>query len=113
MADAEFNFRKEGAVGILSIKGSLDAHTTPQFDKQIKSILGKSSKIIIDMEKVDYIATAGLGVLIASFNDAKSAGGNIVISGMPDKIRHVFETMGFTKVLTIADSVAKALTMLK
>jgi anti-sigma B factor antagonist len=113
MADAEFSFRTEGAVGILGIKGSLDAHSTPQFDKQIKGYLAKSNRIVIDMQNVDYIATAGLGVLIASFNDAKSAGGNIIISGMSEKIRHVFETMGFTKVLTIADSVAKAVTMFK
>jgi anti-sigma B factor antagonist len=113
MADAEFSFRTEGAVGVLGIKGSLDAHSTPQFDKEIKGFLGKTKKIIIDMTGVDYIATAGLGVLIASFNDAKSAGGNIIISGMSEKIRHVFETMGFTKVLTIADSVSKALTLLK
>lgn len=91
MAEAEFNFRMEGSsgVGIMGIKGSLDAHSTPQFDKQMKSFLGKSNKIVIDMKGVDYIATAGLGVLIASFNEAKSAGGNIVIAGMSDKIKHV------------------------
>ncbi len=113
MAEAQFSLRMDGSIGILGIIGSLDAHSTPQFDKQMKSFLAKSKKLILDMKQVDYIATAGLGVLIASFNEAKTAGGNIILINMPDKIKKVFETMGFTKVLKIADSLDQAKSYLK
>ncbi len=113
MAEALFDLKMEGNIGVMGIGGSLDAHSTPEFDKRMKSILGKSKKIILDMSKVDYIATAGLGVLIASFNEAKNSGGNIIIANMPDKIRHVFDTMGFTKVIGIASSIEQAKAMFK
>jgi anti-sigma B factor antagonist len=113
MAEAEFSLKMDGGIAILGVGGSIDAHSTPQFDKEMKSILTKSKKIILDMLKVDYIATAGLGVLIASFNEAKAAGGNIVIANMPDKIKHVFDTMGFSKVISVAPSLDQAKSMLK
>ncbi len=97
-----------GGVGVLKVDGSIDAHVAPQFDKELKSLLAQTKKIVIDVSGLEYIATAGLGVLMASFNDAHSHGGNLVISGMSTKIRKVFDTMGFSKVLKIFDTIDQA-----
>jgi len=57
---------------------------------------------------LEYIATAGLGALMASFNEVKKAGGNIILAGMSDKIKKVFDTMGFSKVFKIVGTVPEA-----
>ena len=110
MAGVKFSSKTEGGLGILGISGSIDAHVAPEFDKKLKELLGSTNKIIVDVSNLDYIATAGLGVLMASFNSTKSGGGNIILCGMSDKIKKVFDTMGFSKVLKITadQSAAKA-----
>ncbi len=113
MADVSFSFNLDGNIGVLSVSGSIDAHSAPLFDKRMKESLDKSKKIILDVSKLDYISTAGLGVLIASFNEAKSKGGDVILSNMTDKIRKVFDTMGFSKVLKIAASNTAAKSLFK
>jgi len=113
MADVQFSSRMDGGFCVLSVIGSIDAHSAPLFEKQLKGSLGKSKRIILDMEKLDYIATAGLGVLIASFNEIKGGGGTLVVAGLQDKIKKVFDTMGFSRVLNLASSVEEAKRVLK
>ncbi|OHD55969.1 MAG: hypothetical protein A2Y33_10950 [Spirochaetes bacterium GWF1_51_8] len=108
MADLNITVSMDGAVGIIAVKGSVDAHTVGEFDKKLKEALSKAKNIVIEMSGLDYIATAGLGALMASFNEVKKAGGNIVLAGMSDKVRKVFDTMGFSKVFKIVGSVAEA-----
>lgn len=108
MAGISFQFKQDGAVSILNVSGSIDAHNAPEFDKKMKEVLAKSKKIVLEVSQLDYIATAGLGVLMASFNEAISGGGNIVLAGMSDKIKKVFDTMGFSKVLKLFPSLAQA-----
>jgi anti-anti-sigma factor len=98
----------EEDIAILTIHGSIDAHGAPEFDGKMKEIMKKTKKIVLDLSRLEYIATAGLGVLIASFNAAKSAGGDVIIACMTDKIKKVFDTMGFSKVLKSASAVAQA-----
>jgi anti-sigma B factor antagonist len=112
MALVNFSLQTEGKAVVLGISGEIDAHSAPDFDKKMKECLAKSKSIIIDAAKLDYISTAGLGVLMASFNTAKAGGGDIVVAGMPDKIKKVFDTMGFSKVLKIASSVSQAKSLL-
>lgn len=108
MPGISFTLRMEEDIAILSVHGSIDAHGAPEFDAKIKEVMKKTKKIVLDFTRMDYIATAGLGVLIASFNTAKAASGDIIISGMTDKTKKVFDTMGFSKVLKSASSVQQA-----
>lgn len=108
MADASFKISINGDIGILEVKGSIDAGNAPSFGAKLKEIGSKTSKIVIDVKELDYIATAGLGALMANLNDAKGQGGDIIMAGMTDKIKKVFDTMGFSKVVKIVSTVADA-----
>ncbi|URA10950.1 STAS domain-containing protein [Thermospira aquatica] len=105
---AGFQVTKTGNVVVLKISGEMDAHTAPQMDKALKEAIAQGNKIVLDVSQMTYVATAALGVLIANNNVVKTKGGKIVIAGMLDKIRKVFDTMGFSKVFPIASSVDEA-----
>ena len=47
-------------------------------------------------------------MLIASYNEAKAVSGDVIVAGMTDKTKKVFDTMGFSKVLKSASSVQQA-----
>ncbi|NPV02760.1 MAG: STAS domain-containing protein [Brevinematales bacterium] len=108
MAGVEISIKMDGQIGIIAVAGSVDAHTVGDFDKKLKEVLAKTKSIIIDVASLEYIATAGLGALMASFNEVKKGGGNIILAGMSDKVKKVFDTMGFSKVFKIVGSVPEA-----
>lgn len=108
MPSISFTLRMEDDIAVLMVLGSIDAHGAPEFDGKIKDVMKKTKKIILDFSRMEYIATAGLGVLIASFNTAKASAGDIIIAGMTEKTKKVFDTMGFSKVLKSTASVQQA-----
>lgn len=109
---ADFNIKDGGGCVIMEISGEIDAHVAPQFDKKLKEALAQNPKVVLDVSGLSYIATAGLGALAASFNEATSGGGSIVLAGMIDKVKKVFDVMGFSKMYTITASVDEAKTKL-
>jgi anti-anti-sigma factor len=108
MADVNFSVQQKGDIYILKVVGSVDAHNAPQFANKIKEVLVKSKKLVMEVSGLEYIATAGLGALMANLNTAKTQGGDIIMAGMTDKIKKVFATMGFTNVVKIVPSVDDA-----
>ena len=60
--------------------GVLDAHTSGQLDALVSKVMtGGCHKIICDIEKVTYIASAGVGVFIGSVETCRQKGGNLVL----------------------------------
>jgi anti-sigma B factor antagonist len=108
MPAVSFSFKMDTNICILNVSGSVDAHSAPELNKKIQEISVKSKRIILDFTKLDYISTAGLGVLIATFNEVKKDKGNIILSGMSEKIKKVFDTMGFSKVFKIVNNIEQA-----
>lgn len=106
--NATFDVKNEGGIAILAVTGQLDAHTAPEFDKQLNNILSSTKKIVLDFSNLEYIATASLGVIVDVFNSTQKGGGNIALCGLSSKIEKVFKTMSLDKLYTIKGSVSEA-----
>ncbi|OHD55967.1 MAG: hypothetical protein A2Y33_10940 [Spirochaetes bacterium GWF1_51_8] len=106
-----YETRIDGNVMILSIVGELNSQDVPEFNDQMRAMLDQSKNIIIDVKKLEYICSAGMGSILASFNSAKAAGGNIVLINMTGNVRKVFDFVGFGKFMKIADSLEEAISL--
>ena len=94
---------------VLKVSGYLDAHTFEEFDNAINDLYDADHyKIIVDMEGVDYISSAGCGVFIGALGTAMENGGNIVPAAPSENVREVFDLLGLGQVLTIVDTVEAA-----
>jgi anti-anti-sigma factor len=97
-------------VTLVRVGGSLDAETAPKFDSKIKGEIEKGAKkIVCNMESLDYIASAGLGVLIGANDTLSKQGGEIRISSMNDKIKKIFKLLGFISLFKIFEDDQKAI----
>ncbi len=97
--------KKNGFV-IINVQGKLDAGTAPKFNEYMKSILGKGeTKIILDLGNVQYMASSGLGVLIASQQIANQQKGEVYLCNVPASIQKVLSLLGYSDAFTMADSV--------
>lgn len=104
MSAVSFSLNTDNGFSILTLKGSLDAHYSTDFDRNLKEALSRSKKIILDLSGLEFISSTPLGVLMP----IRAAGGQIVAAGMNPSVRKVFDTMGFSRIFKITDTIQAA-----
>jgi anti-sigma B factor antagonist len=93
---------KNGDQMTVSLEGRLDTTTAPDLEKQLKSELGSTKELIFDFEKLDYISSAGLHVLLST-QKVMNKQGSMVVRKVSDSIKEIFDVTGFVDILTIED----------
>ena len=91
---------KEAATLTIALEGRLDTTTAPLLDGELKDSLADITELILDFEKLEYISSAGLRVLLIA-QKAMNKQGSMVIKNVNDVIMEVFEVTGFSDILTI------------
>jgi len=97
-------------IEIFSVKGSLDSNTSAEFETRIYAALENGQrKLILNLENLDYISSAGIRVMLKTTKDLKRMDGNIVLCALQDYVREVFEIAGFDGYLNIENNLKAAL----
>ncbi len=93
----------QGDVAVLYLKGNLmGGPEGAQVHEKVKSLLNdKIKKIVIDLSKVKWMNSSGLGILMACMTSVQNAGGQLKISGATEKIKNLFM---ITKLITIFET---------
>ena len=94
------NVNKEGEKLVLSPEGRIDTVTAPEFSKVIDENIEGVKELVIDFEKLEYISSAGLRVLLTTQKNMSKVGSMKLIH-VSDVIMDVFNITGFVDILTI------------
>ena len=94
------NKKKNGTELTMSIEGRLDTSTAPELETAVKSEIEGVTSLIFDVEKLAYISSAGLRVLLSS-QKIMSKQGEMKVINLSDTIMEIFDITGFTDILTI------------
>lgn len=81
-------------------EGRLDTTSAPQLEAFFKNYLNGVTDLTIDFEKLEYIASAGLRVLLST-QKAMNKVGKMVVKNVNADILEVFDITGFADILTI------------
>ena len=84
----------------LALEGRLDTTTSPELEKLLKESLDGITLLVFDLEKLDYISSAGLRVLLAA-QKAMNRQGTMKVIHVGEIIMDIFEITGFSEILTI------------
>ena len=84
----------------ITLEGRLDTTTAPDLEKELKSSLEGVTSLILDLEKLDYISSAGLRVLFAA-HKAMSPCGEMKLIHVNEPVMDIFNVTGFTNFLNI------------
>jgi anti-sigma B factor antagonist len=96
MSDFKVLTREEPPVSVLEIKGYLDAHTAPELESAIDTLVKERKyNIIVNCRDLTYISSAGLGVFMAYIEEVRKNQGDIKLTNMSPKIYNVFDLLGF------------------
>ncbi len=80
----------------------LEGEQSRLFKDRIREVIdGRSGRIIVDLEKVDFIDSSGLGALISALKVLRSNGGDLVLSSMSAQVRTVFEITRLLRVFEV------------
>jgi anti-sigma B factor antagonist len=102
--------RTNNGYEVIDLHGELDAHTASQLEEALQQMINnKKANIIVNFQKLDYIASAGLGVFMAYIEDVRSIGGDIKLTNMNSKVYNVFDLLGFPTLYDILDDEEKAI----
>ncbi|MEJ5284922.1 MAG: STAS domain-containing protein [Brevinematia bacterium] len=110
----EINRREAGEIVIFDITGEIDLYNAPEIKEKIKDEMNKNKvNIIINLDKVTYIDSSGIGVLISSLSNLKKVGGALKLINVYASVRKVFELTKLTSFFDIYDSEADAIASFK
>ena len=96
------NISKESNATSLTVilEGRLDTTTAPDLEKELKDSLDDVTELIMDFEKLEYISSAGLRVLLSA-QKIMSRQGEMKLIHVSNTIMEIFEVTGFADILTI------------
>ena len=91
---------KNGSELTVFLEGRLDTNTAPELDEKMKTSLGDVTNLIMDLEKLEYLSSAGLRVLLST-QKTMNRQGDMVVRNVNATIMEIFEVTGFSDILTI------------
>jgi len=105
----EISEKKEQGAMILELNGRLDAVTAPGFGEKVLQVIeGGENKLVLALEGLEYVSSAGLREFLKAAKKMKSVGGKIALCSMKDYVREIFDMSGFASLIPIKDSVDQA-----
>lgn len=86
---------------VLRLEGRLDTNTAPQLQEVLAGTLEGVKELQIDMERLEYVTSAGLRVLLATMKKMKAGGGSMTVHHVNDAVMEVFKITGFKRYMDI------------
>src|SRR5512135_2081184 len=102
--------RKEKNALVISLKGRMDAVTTPVVEKDLTELMAGGERfLVLDLGDLDYISSVGLRAILVVTKRLREKQGRLVLASLKSVVREVFEISGFSSIIPIFESVDAAI----
>ncbi len=100
---------RDGAT-VLTLRGEIDVYTASRLRQSILDLVEAGTPhIVVDMARVDFLDSTGLGVLVEGLKRVRSREGTLSIVATQEKILKIFDITGLNKAFPIYGSVEEAI----
>ena len=89
---------EQGPEGVVRVSGRLDAAQSPAAQAFLDKVQGPAT---LDCTRLEYISSAGLGVLLKTQKRLMASGGKLKLTGLSRHLRDVFQYSGFDRIFEI------------
>ena len=90
----------EGSALNIALEGRLDTTTSTQLEEELSGSLANVNSLVLDMQALEYISSAGLRVLLSA-QKVMNKQGEMKVIHVNEVISEIFEVTGFSDILTI------------
>ena len=103
------HYSKDGTE-VVNVEGEIDIYTAPPLRELLIDLAGKNNyQLIVNMEKVEFLDSTGLGVLVGGLKRVRAHDGSLDLVCTQERILKIFRITGLTKVFGIYQSVDQAI----
>jgi anti-sigma B factor antagonist len=98
----DIEFRERGSITVVAPRQKLDTANAPAAGEEFAHLVERGvRKIVVDFSDVEYIASGGLRVLLATAKQLRAVGGELRVCALNETVREVFDISGFSSLLTV------------
>ena len=106
--------KRIGDVNVISLSGRLDAYSANEVEKKLDSLIDAAQvRLVISLEKLEYISSSGLRVFLAALKKVKKQQGDIRLACLKPYIKEVFDIAGFTELFNMFETEEAAVNSFK
>ncbi len=101
-------------IPIIVVSGKIDAATSKDLDVALKRLIDQNkTRLVVDMENVEYLSSSGLRALMAAQNRLRKLGGDLMLTSLQPFVKEVFAITGANRFFKIYQSQREAIDSLK
>jgi anti-sigma B factor antagonist len=104
------NETENGPVQVVHVEGYLDGHTFGELEQRLDQLLTAGRvRLVIELSKLTYIASSGVGVFINFQSQASAKGGNLQLVNPSPSVHEIFDLLGLDSLFVIHPTVDKGI----
>lgn len=106
----EIQHRERDGISILDFSGNLDTNNSPAAESEVNRLIESGNeRILFNFKDLNFIASSGLRILLASAKKLKLTGGRMIVCSLNETVQEVFDISGFASILNLASDEDEAL----
>jgi anti-sigma B factor antagonist len=103
------HYNKDG-IEVVDVEGEIDVYTAPRLRELLIDLVNKNNyQLVVNMEKVEFLDSTGLGVLVGGLKRVRAHDGSLDLVCTQERILKIFRITGLTKVFGIHETVDLAI----
>lgn len=96
---------QERVVYVLDVEGVLDGHTFKPFDDFVNGLIDEGrTNLILNCEKLEYVSSAGIGVLAGAVKRCRDGKGDLRLCSVQEKVKKIINLVGLQSMLRLYDN---------
>jgi len=108
--DLKLGHYNKGGIEVIDAVGEIDVYTAPRLRELIIDLVNKKNyHLVVNLERVDFLDSTGLGVLVGGLKRVRAHDGSLHLVCTQERILKIFRISGLTKVFGIHATVNEAI----
>ena len=112
MSNLRIHIRKQGKhsdIAVVQVHGPLDTVASYTFQEKMHTLIESGLyKYVVDLQALEYISSAGIGVFPGMLNELRQHNGGLIFVRVPTKTYKLFEMIGLMTLFPVMESVEQA-----
>ena len=112
--DLKLAHHAKDGIEVIDVQGEIDMYTAPRLRELLINLVSKGSyQLVVDLGKVGFLDSTGLGVLVGGLRRVRAHDGSLDLVCMQQRILKIFRITGLTEVFGIYETVDQAIAATK